>query len=369
MTTAAVFHPRRCLILRPLSLVLALFATTFASHAAPIRLNLNENPYGPSPAAVEAIRSELANLPRYNGDETAALLRAIRAREGVPEDQIVLGEVLEPLGIQLGLRGGPGGEFVYSVPGYTALTEPAKQVGGVVVPVPLNAQLENDLPALSAAVNARTRAVFLVNPHNPSGTVSESAAFKRWVSATAKRTLVIVDEAYLEYSPDFSARTVADLVRGGENVIVFRTFAKIYGLAGLSLGYALAPRELAAQLKAQGLGAPRSLDRLAVAAATASLRDAGYVAGIRSKVAAEREKWLAELKALKVHYAEPAGNFVFFEIGRPQSEFAAALLAKGIDIGRGFPPLDRWARITIGLPEENEKVRAAVREILGSTNK
>src|SRR6202163_810942 len=183
-----------------------------------VRLSLNENPYGPAPAVVAAIQREFSNLCRYTGAEYDGLVGLIAAREGVPKEQIILGEILEPLGTHLSLQGGPGGEFIYSDPGYTALIDSAVAVGGRAVGVPLNSQMENDLPAIAAKVNERTRAVFLVNPHNPTGIVSDRDQLKNFARATSRRALVIVDEAYLEFADLFAQRTLADLVRSGENV-------------------------------------------------------------------------------------------------------------------------------------------------------
>lgn len=154
----------------------------------------------------------------------------------------MLGEHLDVLGLYLSAQGAPGGEFIYSEPGYTALVNAVAPGGGRVVGVPLNEQLQNDLPAIAGKVNDRTRAVYLVNPHNPSGTVSDAARFIDFIRELSKRTLVIVDEAYLEFTEDFERRTVAGLVRDGAQVAVFRTFSKAYGLASLAIGYTLAPR-------------------------------------------------------------------------------------------------------------------------------
>jgi histidinol-phosphate aminotransferase len=207
-----------------------------------VRLSLNENPYGPSASAVAAIEREFSNLCRYTGAEYDGLVAAIAAREGVAPEQIILGEILEPLGTHLSLQGGPGGEFIYSDPGYTALIDSAAAVGGRAVGVPLNSKMENDLPAIAAKVAEHTRAVFLVNPHNPTGIVGDSDQMKKFARTISQRALVIVDEAYLEFADRFAERTLADLVRAGENVIVFRTFAKVYGLAGLDIGYGLRKR-------------------------------------------------------------------------------------------------------------------------------
>ena len=346
---------------------LAFAGAALAQSAAPVRLTLNENPFGPSPLAAQAIQAELvggAGLFRYVGDEADAFAAQVAACEGVAPEQIVVGEILESLGLHLSLRGGPGGEFIYSVPGYPALVDAAARVGGVVVAVPLNRRLENDLPAIAAKVNARTRAVFLVNPHNPSGTVNDVAEFVAFVRQVSKRALVIVDEAYIEFSDDYAKRTAVALTRAGENVIVFRTFAKVHGLAGLPLGYAVAPRELADYLRRQGLGSPRELNRLALAAGSASLRDTAYIGRVHDAVAAGRAQWHATLDALKLRHTDSQANFVYFDAGWPQADVAKTLLAAGVVIGRAFPPYDTWVRITIGLPEENARAQAALRQAL-----
>jgi len=329
-----------------------------------VRLSLNENPFGPSPQVAAALARQVPELCRYTGSELYDLRAAIVAKERIAPDQIVLGEVLEPLGRHLSARGGPGSELIYSDPGYTALIDAAAASGGHGVAVPLNSQLENDLPALAARVSSRTQAVYLVNPHNPTGIVAEADELRDFARKLARRALVIVDEAYLEFADQVPRRTLSDLVGAGENVVVFRTFAKAYGLAGLDIGYALVPRWLARALVAQGANDPHSFNRLAVAAATASLRDGGYLQRVRTRVAAERQQWFALFRQMRVRFTASAANFVFFETGMPHPEFSAKLLGEGLAIGRAFPPYERWARISIGLPHENAFARAAVRRVL-----
>lgn len=209
------------------------FAFPASERDGPIALSLNENPFGPSPRALDAIRAELPRAARYNSEAaTNGLIDVIAAKERVDRDQVVLGEILEPLGLHLALTGGAGSEFLYSVPGYPALVDAATAVGGKAVTVPLDNSLTNDLDALAAHVNPRTRAVFVVNPHNPSGTVNESPSLKRFLSQAAQRTLVIVDEAYLEFADHFATRTAVDLTRSGGNVLVFRTWRRRTASAG-----------------------------------------------------------------------------------------------------------------------------------------
>ncbi len=335
-----------------------------------IHLNLNENAFGPSPSVGPAIQREFPRLSRYADTASAqALAEQIAAYERVPVEQVVLGEILGALGLYLGSQGGPGGEFIYSTPGYLTLIDSAAHVGGIGIPVPLNARYENDLDALAAKVNARTRALYLINPHNPTGTVSDDAAFKHFLRETSRQAPVIVDEAYLEYTDDFETRSAVSLVREGANVLVFRTFDKIHGLAGLPIGYTLAPCPLADALHRQGLGDAESLGRLNIAAAAAALADTAHVQQVRTIVASERARWVAVLDELKLRHTKSLASFIFFDAGRPQAELAASLRARGVDIGRTFPPYTNWARITIGRPEENRIAEQNLREILNDRSR
>jgi histidinol-phosphate aminotransferase len=329
-----------------------------------IRLSFNENPYGPSPNVAHALQLEFGRLSRYADERLAGqLAEQIAEYEHIPVEQVVLGEILDLLGLFLGSTGGPGGEFVYSTPGYLALIDAAARVGGVGVPVPL-AQYQNDLVALKSKVNAKTRAIYLVNPHNPTGTINDDDAFKSFLRETSKSAVVVVDEAYLEYTSDFDTRSAASLVREGANVVVFRTFDKIHGLAGMPIGYVLAPRWLADALRKLGAGGAEGLGRLNLVAASAALADPSQVVSTREAVAKERSLWLSVLRELDLPHTDTRANFVFFDAGRPQPTVAAAMRAQGVDIGRAHPPYTNWARITIGLPSENLRAQNALRTIL-----
>jgi histidinol-phosphate aminotransferase len=350
-----------------LSLPLSAFSeVTNASSTEPlIRLSFNENPYGPSPRVAEAIQREFTRLNRYaDADAGQRLAEQIAAHERLPVQQVVLGEILGLLGTVLASEGGPGSEFLYSTPGYLALIDAAARLGGVGVPVPLNAQYENDLAALSNRITPKTRAIYLVNPHNPTGTISENQAFKQFLSASSAHAIAIVDEAYLEYTDDFNQRSAVSLVREGANVAVFRTFDKIHGLAGLPIGYVLAPRTLADSLRRQGAGDAEGLGRLNIAAASAALSDTTQVIRARDAVARERAIWLSVLRDLNLKHTETHANFIFFDAGQTQPKLAEALRARGVEIGRPHPPFTNWARITIGLPEENLRAQTALRQAL-----
>ncbi|MDE1178238.1 MAG: histidinol-phosphate transaminase [Edaphobacter sp.] len=330
-----------------------------------VHLNLNENAFGPSPKVRPAIEREFARLSRY-GDNKAveALTGQIADYERVDPAQVVLGENLGALGLYLGSEGGPGGEFIYSTPGYLALIDSASRVGGIGVPVPLNGKYENDLLGLRAQLNAKTRAVYLINPHNPTGTVSDDKSFKDFLRDASDHAAVIVDEAYLEFTPDFWTRSAVSLVRDGANVLVFRTFDKIHGLAGLPIGYTLAPKKLAATLRGQGLGDAESLGRLNMAAASAALSDRDHTDRVRIAVASERQKWFLLLEELRIPHTQSVTNFVFFDTARPQVEVAARMKEQGVQVARAFSPYSNWVRVTIGTPTENEIARHALRQTL-----
>ena len=329
-----------------------------------IHLNLNENAFGPSPLVAKAIQSQLGRISRYADTASVeAFAEQIAAYERVPVEQIVLGEILGALGLYLGRQGGPGGEFVYSTPGYLALVDAASRVGGVGVSVPLDKEYKNDLHELSARVTSKTRALYIINPHNPTGTINDDASFKSFLREVSQRAPAIVDEAYLEYTNDFEKRSTVSLVRDGANVLVFRTFDKIHGLAGLPIGYSIVPRELMNALRKEGLGDAESLGRLNIASASAALSDTAHVRQVRSIVASERGKWIAFLDSLKLRHTDTHTNFVFFDAGRPQQELARTLRQNGVDIGRTFTPYTNWARVTIGLPEENEIAQSKLRDM------
>ena len=339
---------------------------TPSSNAEPlVRLSLNENPYGPSPNVARAVQRELGRLSRYADEPLARqLAEQIAEHEHLPLEQVVLGEILDLLGLFLGSSGGPGGEFLYSTPGYLALIDAAAHVGGIGVPVPLNAQYQNDLVALQSKVNAKTRAIYLINPHNPTGTINDDEAFKGFLRESSQSAVVVVDEAYLEYTSDFDTRSAVSLVREGANVVVFRTFDKIYGLAGMPIGCVLAPRSLADSLRKQGAGEAEGLGRLNLVAASAALADTAHVESTRRDTANERALWLSVLRELKLPHTDTHTNFVFFDTGQPQPVLAAAMRERGIDIGRAHAPYTNWARITIGLPPENLRAQNALRASL-----
>jgi histidinol-phosphate aminotransferase len=333
-----------------------------ASGGGPLVLCWNENPYGPSPAARSAISQSIAEGCRYPADEEiAALAAALAAREDVSANHIVIGtgsgELLRALGL---LYGRDGGEIIAANPTYGELTSYAQHWGATMRFVPVDAQLRHDLPAMRAALSPHTRAIYICNPNNPTGTAVPAAHIREFVHALPPTAIAIVDEAYMDFAAAGETASVAGLVPEGARVVVLRTFSKIYGMAGLRCGYAIAPPDIAATLAAACMTTPNIF---AVRAARASLADRGFVADCRQRILASRARITAELTRLKLRYAEPQGNFVFFDTGMPLARFTDLMRQRNILVGRLFPPYDTWCRITIGTEPEVTAFLGALREV------
>ena len=329
------------------------------------RLSLNENPFGPSPAALEAMMHNLSGgkACRYPYAEVGELIELLAKKEGVAPENIVLsvgsGEILETVG---GMFGRMQGEAIYASPGYLQLPGAVTANGGKAIPVPVNARQEHDLEAMASKVVGASSVVYVANPNNPTGTVGDTATLAEFVKEVSKKAFVLLDEAYLDIADHYASRTLVGLVKEERNLLVARTFSKIHGLAGMRIGYGVTSRKFAAQLRSSALG---TLTSPSIAGAVASLKDTDFVAASRTKIVAEREKLLALLRELGRPYAESQTNFVFFRTGRPHAEVQAAMMEESVSIARAFPPMTDWARISIGLPEENELARAALRKVLG----
>jgi len=214
---------------------------------------------------------------------------------------------------------------------------------------------------MAAKITPSTKAIYICNPNNPTGTIVPAAKLRAFCIEVSKTVPVFIDEAYLQCADDFAANTMVGLVRDGHNVTVARTFSKLYGLAGQRIGYGIMQPAMAEVLRPFMTG---SVNLLGVVGARASLDDAAYVDAARAKIKAGRDALIAVLKELGRRYAEPQGNFVFFHTGRPIAEFQQRMLAENVIVARPFAPLLEWCRISIGTPEEMAVCHAALRKVL-----
>jgi histidinol-phosphate aminotransferase len=325
-----------------------------------IKIASNENSLGPSPRAVEAVRAALDGVNRYPDGASFALRNKLAERLEVSPDQLVFGcgadEILELLAKTLL---GPGREAVFAWPSFAMYPVVVQGMGATARPVPLDDDLVHDLPAMAAAVGENTRLVIVCNPNNPTGTSVGAEAFDHFVESLPEDVVLAVDEAYVEYArrPDFPDSLA--WVRRRPGTVVLRTFSKIYGLAGLRIGYAVADTELAGYL--QRARHPFNVNRLAEAAALAALDDFEHAERSR-RVNAEGAEYLTrELTAMGVEVWPTDANYILVRGG---ADVYDRLLREGVIVrplsGFGMPD---FVRVTIGLPEENERFVKTLRKL------
>jgi histidinol-phosphate aminotransferase len=330
----------------------AALAAAAAPSAQPIILCWNENPYGPSPAARAVLNGTIRVSCRYPDEEINQLTAVLARKEGLSVDHIVLGtgsgELLCALGF---LHGREGGEIIAAEPTYAELTNYAKRAGAQLKFVPVDQQLNHDLAAMRAAVSPRTRAVYICNPNNPTGTAISAASIRSFVESLPDSVTTIVDEAYLDFADSDGVQTVTDLVTAGKRVVVLRTFSKIHGMAGVRCGYGIARPDITADIAAVRMS---SANIFAMRAARASLGDTAFLTDTRRRIIASRKRITTELQRLGRAYAHPQTNFVFFDTGAPLAQFDQFMKSRNILVGRLFPPYNNWCRITIGTEPETE---------------
>jgi len=328
------------------------------------RLIANENPYGPAASARRAVTEALPTAWQYPMGQEQALKKLIAEREGLTPASVMIavgsGEILRIAGLVYGSPDAGGArEVVAATPTFGFLQDYARLLGATVTEVPLDGNLRHDLGGLEAAVGARTGLLYICNPNNPTATLVPGPALRPFVQAMARRTTVLVDEAYLDLWEDWPTHTLTDRVRAGDPVIVTRTFSKLHGLAGLRVGYALAPPALIQQLEKHRM---TMLGCAGVAAATASYQDLDFQAFSRARLQEGLAITTAALRDLKLrHVEEGRGNFVFFDTGGPLADFSAAMRSAGYQVGRPFPPYDTWCRVSMGTVEQMRGFAAALK--------
>ncbi len=330
--------------------------------ALPVRLSSNENPYGPSQSARDAMTAAFDEACRYPyAGATADLVDLIAEREGVSPDHVLVGcgssEILAVTGMAYGLH---GGELVAADPTYQGMLTYAEKMGAYVHRVPLNDALAHDLDAMERRVTQATRLVFVCNPNNPTATIVNPATLRDFCVSVARRAVVFVDEAYIDLLDDPAAHTMVDLVRKGENVIVARTFSKIHGLAGMRIGYAIARPDIIDRLSTYRMGSPNVLG---VRGAIASLHDEAFQAYSRARIAEGRAFVNRHLEAAGHRYAESHTNFVFYHSGVPIQNYQKQMRERGVLVARPFPPYMDWCRVSIGTMEEMQVFASALTEI------
>lgn len=328
-----------------------------------IKLASNENPFGPSPLALAALRAQSGDIARYPDANGFALKKALAARFGVPMASVTLGNGSnDVLDLVARVFAGPGDEVVYAQHGFLVYPLVARAVGATPVEVPAR-DWGHNLEAMARAVTTRSRVVYVANPNNPTGTYSTEPALRAFLDALPDTVVCVVDEAYFEY---VAAADYPDATRWLErypNLVVTRTFSKIYGLAGLRIGYGVSSPAIGDLLNR--VRQPFNTSSVAQEAALVALDDDEHVRRSRERNASELRRLDEGMRALGLNTIPSVGNFLTVDLKRPAAPVYEAMLRQGVIVrpiaNYGMP---NHLRFTVGHAEDNERALDALRRAL-----
>lgn len=354
------------------------------------RILFNENPLGPSPAALKAIETYADQFNRYGMTEALRLEMKLRAKMGLPtievSDTPALGPAPRPdsetdvalaIGSSEVLRaaawmcadlGGGKGNVVEHAPTFDALgSEAAEKPGAKLVRkiVPLDQNDQIDFAAMAAAIDKQTQVVAICNPNNPTGGFHPKPWIAKFLDRVPETCLVLIDEAYIEYIDNYEEHSALELAKSRPNVLVTRTFSKIYGLAGLRLGYAVGHRSIIARLRSYLLGG-LALNAAALAAATAALDDVAHVEATRALNRKVQERWKRELPELGFKVRSGGPGFIWADAGEDCTGLVRSLQQRGVLISHGRRwDLPNYVRISIGTDEEIDRLMEGIKAYRG----
>jgi histidinol-phosphate aminotransferase len=331
-----------------------------------IKLASNENPFGPSPKAVEAVRCAATQMHLYPDGAAYDLRQALTAKFGVPASNLLVGngsdELIHLLGLVL--LGAEGDELVIGDPSFVRYDAAAQLAPCKLTKVPLDSTYTHDLVAMQKAITEKTKLVIIGNPNNPTGTIVTRKDLDAFIADLPASTVVILDEAYYEFSaqnPQYPSSI--EYVMRGQNVVGLRTFSKAYGLAGIRVGYGFAPDEIVDAVNRAR--EPFDVNSLAQVAGVAALQDDVFVAQTVTNNLKGVDRISAALKELGTQPVPTCANFIFVHLGRPGKPVFQELLKRGL-IVRATDEMGQpnCLRISIGTEEENEILISALREVL-----
>lgn len=331
-----------------------------------IKLASNESPFGPSPKVLAAMQKALLNVNRYPEGGCFYLRRELSRRLSLAPEQFVFGNGSDEV-IVLALRAfaGEGDEVVIAKPSFLVYDIAARAVGAKVRAVPLK-DFRYDLAGMAKAVTAKTKIVFIGNPDNPAGTFVTERELKKFLKDVPSGVLVFVDEAYYEYAvrePEYP--DTLSLLGKHKNLLVTRTFSKLYGLAGLRVGYGMSNPETIGILNR--LREPFNINSVAQAGAVACLQDARFYKDIAGTVEEQKEYLYAECERQGLDYKKTATNFILIDLKKKAAPVVGEMIQRGVIVrDMTFWGLETFIRISVGAPEENKKCMAALQKVLNT---
>lgn len=324
----------------------------FGSESGLINLGANENPYGISPKAKEAIMQMIGEANRYqfNVNSLKTFTKQLAEYYGVTESHVSVtagsGE-----GLALLARHFNKGNMVTADPTFGILPSTAKKIGTKVIEVPLTPSKVHDLEAMLKAINNETNLVYICNPANPTSTMLKPAALKNFCLEAARKTVVLIDEAYIDFLDAPDNESMISLIEKNPNILVIRTFSKIHGMAGLRVGFIIGNPSLIEKIESNYFySSQMCVSNLSMAAALASLRDEEHRKQCKQKISAARQYTFDELVKLRYNVIPSYTNFIFFELKNYSGNFGQDMLKKNI-ILRSMED-GKWARVSIGTQDE-----------------
>ena len=331
-----------------------------------IKIGSNENAYGPGPAALDAARSMLGPVTGRYPANVPDLTTAIARQFGVEPQNVLIGtgsgEVIEAAVKAFTSANRP---LVSALPTWESPARTARQIKAAVRDIAVDRDLKLDLAATAAAAKG-AGLVFFCNPNNPTGTVHSKAAVTKFVEdvlAASPNTTILLDEAYYDFVVDPSYATGVPLAMKYPRVIVTRTFSKVHGMAGLRVGYAIGHPDTLKAIVPHKTGEPNVLS---AAAAGASIQDTAHIAKQRDQIRATLETTVRTFKEAGCRVSDSQANFIFVDVKRPAKEFREACERMGVLIGRDFPPLTNWARVSIGTADEMRVANDVFKKVLAA---
>jgi histidinol-phosphate aminotransferase len=321
----------------------------------PVRLDSNENPYGPSQKVLESMHSALSTANRYPRPEYQGLVEHIAAMHRVEPDRVLLGcgssEILRVAAVALL---GPGKKFVQASPTFETSERYAKLAGAEVIFVPLDQEFAHDLDNMLSHIDAAVPLVYICNPNNPTGSITPRGALDAFMAKVPATTTVLIDEAYHHFASETPGyASFLDHPVENDRIIVARTFSKVYGLAGMRLGYAIAKPSLISQLRPHIT--PVNVNTAVLRAALAGLDDAEGVQDYVAKNATNRRTFYIEASARGLKPINSCTNFVMMDVHRPAQQVIEHFRKNNVWIGREFPSLETYVRVSLGKAEEMQE--------------
>src|SRR6266404_2814114 len=326
-----------------------------------VRLSANENPYGPSPKALQAITESFGLTCRYPDEHNNVLIDKLAKLNGVNHDQILLGDGSgEILKLCAETFTGPQiGKLVAANPTFEAILNNASANGAEVVKVPLTSTHAHDLPKMLSS--AKAGLIYVCNPNNPTASITPKDELRDFIAKAPPETVLLVDEAYFHFADSPNYESVIPLVKDHPNLIVARTFSKIYGMAGLRCGYCVAQKQTVERMRPHQMW--DSVNCMALAAASASLDDPDHVPNGQRLNSEAKTFTIGELDKLGYKTIPSQANFIMFDCKRPVVPLIQAMKQQNVHVGRLFPALPNHMRVTIGRKSEMETFVSGFREV------